>query len=139
MLKPAALALTAILSFSTTAEAGGRRVQYRQPGPAAGTVNNFYGPTNVYQGYAASAPSYGYDYSSAPAYGASYGYGNAYGDAYSSAYGSYGAPWGQPFAGGVGYSPYGYGAYGYGGYGATYGARLDPWNGYYGGPGNGYW
>jgi hypothetical protein len=143
----AALAFAALLSLTLSAEAGGRRVEYRRPAPAAGTVNNFYGPTTVYQG---TAPGYGYDYSGAAPYGGAYAYGNAGAYAGSSAYGSYGAyygadygaqygqPWGPPFAGGVGYSPYGnYG--GYYGYGAVYGGRMDPWNGYYGGPGNGYW
>ena len=54
-------------------------------------MNNYYGPTTVYQG---SAPGYSYDYSSAQ-------------PAYYSGYGSYGAPWCEPFVGGVGYSRYG--------------------------------
>ena len=148
MLKQAALTLAALLSLTLGAEAGGRRVvQYRAPAASAGTVNNFYGPTTVYQG---SAPAYGYyDYGSAapataPSYGNSYAgaYAGAYANGYSSgSYGAeYGAPWGPPFAGGVGYSPYGY----YGGYGSVtvpfYSAgRQDPWNGYNGGWGNGYW
>src|SRR3954469_20128407 len=105
MLKPTALALTLILSFTLSAEAGGRRVQYRPaPAPVAGTVNNFYGPTNVYQGN--GTPTYSYDYSNAYPYGGSTATGGGYAGAYAgvSAYGSYGAyygdygaPWGQPF------------------------------------------
>jgi hypothetical protein len=151
MLNRTALSLAAILMLTTAAQAGGyrREREYLPPAPqpveSQGTVNNYYGPTTVYQG---AAPSYGYDYSSAyqaaPSYGSTYGnaYTGAYAGGYSSSYGSYGAdygaPWGQPFAGGVGYSPYG----NYGGsYGAVpvYGARANPWNGYNGAPGNGYW
>lgn len=142
MLKTAALGLVATLALTAAAQAGGydRYPAYVAPAPAAGQVHNYYGPVTVYNG---TAPGYRYDYSRAyPVQ--SYGYGSAYGSAYagayadSYAYGDYGAPWGPPFAGGVGYSPYGnYGGYGYGG--SVYGARMDPWNGYNWAPGNGYW
>lgn len=155
MLKTAALTLAATLMLSATAQAGGYD---RYPAPAAshaGQVHNYYGPVTVYNG---AAPGYRYDYGSAyPAtapstvYSAPYGnayagaYAGAYANSYGQAYGAYGAdygaqigaPWGPPFAGGVGYSPYGSAAYG--GYGSVYGARMDPWNGYNGGFGNGYW
>ncbi len=145
MFKHAApLVLAALLSATAAAQAGG----YDRTAAPAGTVNNYYGPTTVYQG---TAPVYGQSYGYAyPTQGGSYSssYGSATANAwagasgYSSGYGyygpDYGAPWGEPFAGGVGYSRYGnYGGYGYGG--QVYGARMDPWNGYYGGPGNGYW
>jgi len=140
------LALAAIVTVCAPAQAGGYE-RYAAP-QTGGTVNNYYGPTTVYQGGAAPSYSYGY---SAPAQTYSHdqsAYGSAYSNAYAgssgyqSGYGSYGAdygaPWGQPFAGGVGYSPYGnYGGYGFGT--SVYGARMDPWNGYYGGRGNGYW
>jgi hypothetical protein len=144
MLKTAALTLAVTMTLIATAQAGGRD-RYRAPAPYAGQVHNYYGPVTVYNG---SGSGYRYDYSNAyPAYApsSSYGYGASYGSAYANAYGQaygsygadYGAPWGPPFAGGVGYSPYGnYGGYGYG---SVYGARMDPWNGYNGGFGNGYW
>jgi hypothetical protein len=137
------------LALSAAAQAGDR---YHAPeAPYAGQVHNYYGPVTVYNG---TAPGYRYDTNSAyPAYAPSTGYGGSYGNAYAGAYAGayansygqgygsygadYGAPWGPPFAGGVGYSPYGSAAYG--GYGSVYGARMDPWNGYNGGFGNGYW
>jgi hypothetical protein len=151
----AALGLTALLLMTAAAQAGGsRRERINMPAPAAsaGTVNNYYGAVTIYQG---AAPAYGSSYSSAaPAYGYGYGYSDsaasasssAYAGAYANSYGAsgyygdVGAPWGPPFAGGVGYSPYGNYGYGYGAQAPVYsGARMSPWNGYYGGPGNGYW
>lgn len=143
--------LFVILALSAPAQAGGYD-RYPAPAPEApyaGQVHNYYGPVTVYNG---TTPGYRYDYSSAyPAYApsSSYGYSGSYGSAYAGAYANangqaygsygadYGAPWGPPFAGGVGYSPYG--AVGNYGYGSVYGARMDPWNGYNGGFGNGYW
>jgi len=160
MLKLAALplALAAVLSVVTSAQAGGHD-RYLAP-QSGGTVHNYYGPITIYQGggaptysYGTSAPAqtYSHDQSSygsatAGAYANSYANAYAGSSGYQSGYGSYGAdygaPWGAPFAGGVGYSRSGnYGGYGYGGgiYGSINGARMDPWNGYYGGRGNGYW
>jgi hypothetical protein len=149
MLKTAALTLAVTLALAAPAQAGGYD-RYPAPAPAAPQVHNYYGPVTVYTG---TAP-YRYDYGNAyPAYAPSSGYGASYGNAYAGAYAGayantygqgygsygaeYGAPWGPPFAGGVGYSPYGSAAYG--GYGSVYDARMDPWNGYNGGFGNGYW
>ena len=148
-MRAAPLAIAVLLSATAAAQAGG----YERYSAPAGTVNNYYGPTTVYQG---AAPAYGQTYGYAyPAQGSSYSsaYGNAtagaYADAYAGSAGNYsgygyygadyGAPWGEPFAGGVGYSPYGNygGSYGYGA--PVHGARMDPWNGYNGGRGNGYW
>lgn len=144
------LALAAILSASVAAQAGGYD-RYPAPPAHAGQVHNYYGPVTVYNGQ--PAYSYGYAYpqtysTGSSAYGSAYAgaYANAYANAYAGSsghysgygYSDYGAPWGEPFAGGVGYSPYGnYGGYGYGA--QVYGARMDPWNGYNGAPGNGYW
>jgi hypothetical protein len=140
MLKPAILSLAAIVLLTASAQAGGRdRYAAATPPGAAryyGPVNNYYGPVtvyaapdgNTYPAYPAAAyPAYGAGYATAPecdanCYGAGYdwshGYGYSYGD-YGAAYPAYGH--------GYGYPP------------SNEGARLDPWNGYNGGWGNGYW
>jgi hypothetical protein len=142
MLKPAILSLAAIILLTAGAEAGGRDRYAAPPPPAPGAaryygpVNNYYGPVtvyaapdgNTYPAYPAAAyPAYGAGYATAPecdanCYGAGYdwshGYGYSYGD-YGAAYPAYGH--------GYGYPP------------SNEGARLDPWNGYNGGWGNGYW
>jgi len=140
MLKPAILSLAALVLLTATAEAGGRDRYAAPPPPVPGAaryygpVNNYYGPVTVYTAPdaanypAASYPAYGSGYATAPecdanCYGAGYdwshGYGYGYGD-----------------TGGYAYPANGYG-YGYPP--ANEGARLDPWNGYNGGWGNGYW
>lgn len=153
MLKFAAVTAAALMAFSTGASAGdpyGDR--YAAPPPPTpgtaryyGPVNNYYAPVTVYaapdQGGYANAPAYpaqGY-----PAYGDAYGYGyatapecdaNCYGAGYDWSHGyAYGG-----YSGGYAYPAYG-GGYGYGYPPANDGARLDPWNGYNGGFGNGYW
>lgn len=111
-------------------------------------MNNYYGAVTIYQGaapaygggYTSSTPAYGYGNASASAYAGAYANSSSYGGYY----GDVGAPWGEPFAGGVGYSRSGnyggYGSYGYGAQPPVYsGARMSPWNGYNGGYGNGYW
>jgi hypothetical protein len=143
MLKHATLTLVAIVAMAGSASAGDRYAAPPPPGAARyyGPVNNYYGPVTVYAapdggGYATApaAPAY-------PAYGASYGYGyatppqcdaNCYGAGYDWSHGySYGY-------GGTAYPAYG-NAYGYGYPPANDAARRDPWNGYNGGWGNGYW
>jgi hypothetical protein len=87
-------------------------------------------------GYAtAPAPSY-------PAYGSSYGYSSGYATAPECDANCYGAgyDWSHGYAyGGTG-GGYAYPAYGYGG-GSSYPSsqRMNPWAGYNGGFGNGYW
>jgi hypothetical protein len=134
MLKPAILSLAALVLLTATAAAGGRDRYAAPPPPGAaryyGPVNNYYGPVTVYAAPdstaypAASYPAYGPGTATAPAWDA-----NSYGAGYdwSHGYGDYG---------GTAYPAYGYG-YGYPP--ANEGARLDPWNGYNGGWGNGYW
>jgi hypothetical protein len=140
MLKPTILSLAAIILLTGSAVAGDRD-RHAAPPPGAGRyygpVNNYYGPVTVYAAPDAAAyPAY-----PAPSYSA---YGPGAATAPECDANCYGA--GYDWSHGYGYSYGGYGgsvypAYGYG-YGyppSNEGARLDPWNGYNGGWGNGYW
>lgn len=144
MLKPAILPLAAIVLLTGSAVAGERyRDRYAAPPPPVpgaaryyGPVNNYYGPVTVYAAPgaaatpaypAASYPAYGPGYATAPEWDAnSYGAGYDWSHGYGYSHGDYGAA----------YPAHGYG-YGYPP--SNEGARLDPWNGYNGGWGNGYW
>ena len=134
MLKPI-LAVAALIALTAGATAGERRNDGRADAPVRyyGPVNNYYGPVTIYAvpdagGYSVPPPVPGYSAATPPdwdanSYGAGYdwshGYGNSYGD------------------GGYAYPAYGYGYYGYPP--SNEGQRQDPWAGYNGGFGNGYW
>lgn len=137
MLKSVILGLTALMALTMGAAAGDR---YGNAPPAAryyGPVSNYYGPVTIYAapdgGYPAPAPdASAYGYGTAPGWDA-----NSYGAGYDWSHGyGYDDPYG---AGGYAYPAYGYG-YGYYGYPpANEAQRQDPWAGYNGGFGNGYW
>jgi hypothetical protein len=136
MLKPV-LTLAALIGLAASAEAGDR---YAAPPPSAGyryygTVNNYYGPVTVYAAPGGGqAPAY---YPAYPANGSTYGYATAP-ECDANCYGA-GYNWsgGYSSGGGYAYPNYGYRYYGYPP--ANQYQRLDPWAGYNGGWGNGYW
>lgn len=135
MLKPA-LILATLVALAGSAAAGDR---YAAPPPPPGgvryygPVTNYYGPVTVY-----AAPSGGQAPAYYPAYGSPYGTATAP-ECDANCYGA-----GYNWSGGYSYNNggYAYPAYGYRYYGyppANQYQRLDPWAGYNGGWGNGYW
>ena len=152
MLKKAALTFAAVIALAGSACAGDRNAV---PPPAPGAASYYYGPVNTYYGPVtinAAQGSAAYPATAYPAQGSSqsssyYGAGYAtYGAGYATAPGwdanSYGVGYDWSHGYGYGYGAgggYAYPGYGYGTYGYPSAQRLDPWAGYNGGWGNGYW